>query len=231
MNRLTRITSILIQLQSKKVIRASEIADKFGISLRTVYRDIKTLQDAGIPIGSEAGLGYFMVEGYYLPPVSFTEEEANALATAEKFVAQNAETSLIEGYTSALLKIKSVLRGYQKDKVELLQNRIGPSRGKQVDQKSNVLSDLQSCITSFGIAEFVYHSIYKGEKTKRIVEPHGLYFKDSNWILIAHCRLRNDTREFRLDRIVKMKRIAGESEKSKEFSLSEYFRIIEEKYF
>jgi len=68
LNRINRVTSILIQLQSKKIIPAKEIAQRFNISLRTVYRDIRTLEEAGIPIGSEAGKGYFLVEGFLLPP-------------------------------------------------------------------------------------------------------------------------------------------------------------------
>lgn len=61
MNRLTRITATLIQLQSKNIVTAKEIAERFEVSLRTVYRDIKTLQEAGVPIGSENGVGYFIV--------------------------------------------------------------------------------------------------------------------------------------------------------------------------
>lgn len=79
MNRINRVTSILIQLQSKKIIPAKEIAQRFNISLRTVYRDIRTLEEAGIPIGSEAGKGYFLVEGFLLPPVMFTAAEVGAL--------------------------------------------------------------------------------------------------------------------------------------------------------
>ena len=71
MNRINIVTSILIQLQSKKIIPAKEIAQRFNISLRTVYRDIRTLEEAGIPIGSEAGKGYFLVEGF-LPSCSNT---------------------------------------------------------------------------------------------------------------------------------------------------------------
>jgi len=82
MNRIDRLTAILIQLQSKKVVRAEEIADRFEISLRTVYRDVKALMEAGVPIGSEAGTGYFIVDGYHLPPVMFNQEEASALLMA-----------------------------------------------------------------------------------------------------------------------------------------------------
>ncbi len=81
MNRIDRLSAILIQLQSKQVVKAQEVADRFGISLRTVYRDIKSLEEAGIPIGAEAGKGYFIMDGYHLPPVMFTKEEASALLT------------------------------------------------------------------------------------------------------------------------------------------------------
>ena len=68
MNRIDRLTAILVQLQSKKVVTAKEIADRFEISLRTVYRDVRALEDAGVPIGAEAGKGYFIMDGYHLPP-------------------------------------------------------------------------------------------------------------------------------------------------------------------
>ena len=86
MNRFDRITAILIQLQSKKVVRAQDLADRFDISLRTVYRDIRTLEEAGVPLYGEAGVGYSIVDGYRLPPVMFTQEEAMAFITAEKLM-------------------------------------------------------------------------------------------------------------------------------------------------
>ena len=72
MTRFDRITAILVQLQSKKIVTAQEIADRFEISLRTVYRDIRSLEEAGVPISSEAGVGYSMMEGYRLPPIVFS---------------------------------------------------------------------------------------------------------------------------------------------------------------
>ena len=68
MNRIDRITAILIQLQSRRVVKAQDIADRFGISLRTVYRDVRTLEEAGIPISGEAGVGYSILEGYNEKP-------------------------------------------------------------------------------------------------------------------------------------------------------------------
>lgn len=102
MNRINRVTSILIQLQSKKIIPAKEIAQRFNISLRTVYRDIRTLEEAGIPIGSEAGKGYFLVEGFLLPPVMFTAAEVGALITAGKFLNCHGDESFIKDFDSAM---------------------------------------------------------------------------------------------------------------------------------
>ena len=91
MKRLERLTVILIKLQSKRILKAADLARDFGISLRTVYRDMKTLESAGLPIYAEAGIGYRLVDGYSLPPMSVTEKEAKALLTAEKNVSQNTD--------------------------------------------------------------------------------------------------------------------------------------------
>src|SRR5664279_5689637 len=98
MNRIDRVTAILIQLQSKRVVKAQEIADRFNISLRTVYRDVKTLDEAGLPVIGEAGVGYSIMEGYRLPPVMFTREEATAFLTAEKLVEKLTDVSTRKNY-------------------------------------------------------------------------------------------------------------------------------------
>src|SRR3954469_25398327 len=124
MNRIDRLTAILVQLQTKRVVKAEEIADRFEISLRTVYRDVKALMEAGVPIGSEAGKGYFIVDGYHVPPVMLTQEEASAMLTAGKLVEKMTDASIRKAYESALLKIKSVLNDSDKDHLENLQSSI-----------------------------------------------------------------------------------------------------------
>lgn len=108
--RLSRLTAILTQLQTKRLLTANELAEKFSISKRTVYRDIKALEQADVPILTEDGKGYTLMEGYRIPPVMFTESEANALITAEKLILKNRDASFVKEYSEAINKIKSVLR-------------------------------------------------------------------------------------------------------------------------
>lgn len=223
MNRINRITAILTQLQSKRVVTAKSIAERFEISLRTVYRDIKTLQEAGVPIGSDNGIGYFIVEGYRLPPIMFTEEEANAMITADKLVHQKNESSLSKNYTAALIKIKAVLKNRQKEKIELLDERIAADSKYIINPKSDYLAKIQTGITDFFLLKLSYKSIYKNELTSREVKPLALYFTENDWILIAFCTLRKDIREFRLDKITSLQILTQTFEHFKDFNLNNYF--------
>lgn len=116
MNRIDRLFGILTLLQSKKYISADNIAERFNMSVRTVYRDVKALQEQGIPVGFEQHKGYFLVQGYFLPPVSFNMEEANALLLVESLVDGFADLSIRNHYSSALTKVKAVLKSAQKRK-------------------------------------------------------------------------------------------------------------------
>ena len=82
--RLSRLTAIITQLQSKRIVTAKHLAERHNVSIRTIYRDIRALEKSGIPIITEEGKGYSIMEGYHLPPVLFTEDEANALITVEQ---------------------------------------------------------------------------------------------------------------------------------------------------
>ncbi len=222
MNRLTRITSILIHLQSKKVVTAKEIANRFEISLRTVYRDIKTLQESGVPIGSENGIGYFIVEGYSLPPIMITQEEANALIVSEKLILNQGDTSLKKDFNSLLFKIKSVLRNFEKDNITKLDNRVIPSTTKETFE-SNSLSVIQKAISNTVVVQIKYHSFYKDEITLRKIEPLGIYFTEKAWVVVAYCRLRKDVREFRLDRVIESNTTSQNFDYQEDFNLSNYF--------
>ena len=137
--RLSRLTAILTILQTKRLLTASELAIRFSVSNRTIYRDIKALEQAGIPILTEEGKGYSLMENYRIPPVMFTETQANALITAEQLVLKNKDASFIKEYSEAISKIKSILRNNTKDKANLLSNRIVFRKNAENDRTSNYI--------------------------------------------------------------------------------------------
>ena len=157
--RLARLTAILTQLQSKRIVKAKDIAERHHVSIRTVYRDIRTLEKSGIPIVTEEGKGYSIMEGYKIPPVMFTQEEANALITAEQLIRQNKDQSLAEHYESAITKIKSVLNYTQKEKTELLTNRLQVRNNRENRKTSNFLIQLQATISNYQIVRIDYLSL------------------------------------------------------------------------
>ncbi|MBW1298061.1 helix-turn-helix transcriptional regulator [Aquimarina litoralis] len=225
MKRLHRLTAILVKLQSKKVVQAADLADKFGVSIRTIYRDMLALSDAGVPIGAEAGTGYFLVDGYSLPPIMFTEKEANAMITAAKIIETNNDASLISDYKEVVEKVKAILNTTQKEKLELLEQRIVSPPFKK-SPESTYLSVIQQAITDLRVLEIQYTAASK-EFTKRTVEPLGVYFTNTIWVMIAFCRLRNDYREFRTDRIINLIE-TSEIFPTKLFTLEDYFQKYRE---
>jgi predicted DNA-binding transcriptional regulator YafY len=229
--RLSRLTAILTMLQTKQLLTASELAKKFSVSNRTIYRDIKALEQSGVPILTEDGKGYSLMDGYRIPPIMFTESEANALITVEKLVLKNKDTSLIQEYTEAINKIKAVLKSTLKDKTELLAKRIIVRPQIEYTDTSNTLTKIQTAITEFKIVELVYNSATANETTKRNIEPFALYNNtQESWNLIAYCRLRNDFRLFRLDRIQKFN-ITDKHFKPHKITLEEYIETQRKKYF
>ena len=147
--RLSRLTAILTQLQTKRLVTATALASKFSVSVRTIYRDIRALEQAGVPIITEEGKGYLLMEGYTIPPLMFTEAQANALIIAEQLVLKNKDTSFIRDYSAAIEKIKAVLRYSQKDKANLLSERTQFEQIKSLERNSSNLSDLQFALTNF----------------------------------------------------------------------------------
>jgi predicted DNA-binding transcriptional regulator YafY len=203
MNRIDRISAILIQLQSRRVVKASDIADRFGISLRTVYRDVRSLEEAGIPVIGEAGVGYSLVEGYRLPPIMFTREEATAFLTAEKFVEKMTDASTAAQHKSAMYKVRAILKTAEKDLLESMDNSIEvlKSRRQRSVNNNDHLQPILNGIANKKVLFLDYMAGYSQEKTKREIEPVGIFYLDNYWHMIAYCRMRQDYRDFRTDRI------------------------------
>lgn len=204
MNRIDRLAAILLQLQSRSLVKAQDIADKFSISLRTVYRDVKALEEAGVPVIGEAGTGYRLMEGYKLPPVMFNMDEATALLTASKLVQSKTDAGISKHFNSALDKIRAILRHSEKDHIEEIDDHIAVMNHPAIVYQPQSELHLQSILKSIGsssVIEMDYTSLEKNEITKRKIEPVGIYYLGSHWYLIAWCRLRKDYRNFRTDKI------------------------------
>src|SRR5437899_8067473 len=207
MNRVDRLMAIVVRLQSRRVMRAEDIAAHFEISLRTVYRDIAALGEAGIPIVAEAGVGYSLVKGYHLPPVMFTAEEATALFIGGKLVEQLTDASLRKQMESALLKIRSVLPRDRQDYLDRLERStavVSPGSNALPRLSSEALIPIQRALAERRVLALDYQGGQRRDMTRRQVEPLGLVYYADNWHLIAYCRLRRDVRDFRTDRILRL---------------------------
>ncbi len=230
MNRIDRLTAMLIHLQSKRVVRAEEMANRFEMSLRTVYRDVKALMEAGVPIGSEAGKGYFIVDGYHLPPVMFTQDEAGAMLLAGKFVEKMSDKSVRKAFESAMFKIKAVMSETEKDHLDHLQSHIevyvSPrSAQNQGEFPDHFITEIQRAVVQKKVLKLDYISNQE-ELTQREVEPIGLFYYSAAWHLIAWCRLRNGYRDFRADRIRELVNTSKNFEGRNLLSLQEYFQSM-----
>ena len=226
MNHIERLNAILIHLQSKRIVKASEIAERFGVSLRTVYRDIRALEASGVPIGAEAGVGYFLMENYKLPPVMFTREEASALLFGEKLIEKMSDDQMKFEFQSAITKVKAILNPEEKDRLEKLNGQISVLHYTSSTGNFNrlFLSEIQQALVSKQVVEIDYQAGYGAPLTKRLVEPIGLCNYHRRWHLFAWCRLREEYRDFRLDRIQNLK-ILDENYKGKQhISLEEFIR-------
>lgn len=226
MNRIDRLMAIVTTLQSKKYVSAESIADKYEISIRTVYRDIKALAELGIPVGFENQKGYFVVPGYFLPPVAFSIEEANALLLMESVTIGFTDKSIRKHYSSALSKVKSVLRTSQKEKIELLTENIKLQVPQRLNNDFEYLSSIQNAIISKNILEIAYVN-NKEETSRRQVEAIGLVFYAFSWHMIAWCHLRAEYRDFKVFQIQSIHDTGQPFRKKNHISLNDYQLPVE----
>lgn len=228
MSQLSRLISILTLLKSKRLLTSTELAEKYNVSVRTIYRDIRKLEEAGVPVISIEGRGYSLMDGYSVAPVQFTEKQANALVTAQHLVNQTKDESFVNDFNEALTKIKSVFRSSIQEKSELLSDKIFVFNPQYESISSNALSEIQLAITHFSYIEISYSKVHTNENSFRKVEPCAMYSTENKWILIAWCHLRNDYRAFRIDRIKHFK-ILSEKFEDRKFNLQDYFASCHDK--
>jgi predicted DNA-binding transcriptional regulator YafY len=226
MNRIDRLVAMVMYLQGRRVVRAEEMAEHFEVTVRTVYRDIGALGEAGVPISGEAGVGYSLVKGYHLPPVMFTAEEAMALFIGGEMVKRFADASLAAPMESALLKIRSVLPRERQDDLDRLGRAtaiIGaPRLPSGIDQRT--LLPIQQAIVARRVLRMSYRARTSEEATVREVEPLGVMYHSGAWYLVAWCRLRGALRHFKLERLHRLEVLREQFPARASFSLHDHLK-------
>lgn len=249
MNRFDRVTSLLLLLQTRSVITARFLSEHFDVSERTIYRDIRTLENAGVPIGSEAGVGYFLEQGYRLPPVSFTLDEAASLLLGEKLLISSLDANSLQDFKLALNKVKAVIDNADKDYLNafdgdievfptgsqfpvdeiksphnesLNQKALEPSLGGSTHSGDKWLRESRTVLIRRQVVEIEYLALSSNQSSTRFIEPIGLFYYSWHWHLIAWCRLRKAYRDFRLDRISAFTAQPEQFAKHSRLTLQEY---------
>jgi predicted DNA-binding transcriptional regulator YafY len=231
MNRIDRLMGIITHLQSKKQATIAQLANHFEISERTVFRDLKALTEIGVPIQFEAEKGYSVSPGFFLPPVSLTVDEANALSMAAPLIVRFADKSVQQHYGSAIAKIKMVLGRSQREKMEVTQAGTAhfiPDHYAHLMPSTDFLTPLQNAIINRTIVKIEYIN-QEDRHSVRDVEPIGLTFYSLNWHLIAWCHARNEYRDFRTNRIQTIQISLEPFRKHDHISLDDYIQQIQQK--
>lgn len=230
MNRTDRLVAMVMHLQGRRLVRAEDMAAHFEVSVRTIYRDIAALGEAGVPISGEAGVGYSLVRSYHLPPVMLTADEAAALFVGGEMVHHFTDASLSAPMSAALDKLRAVLPRDRQEHVERLARQtvvMGASINNNISPDPAAqpwLLAVQRGVAQRRVLRLAYRAARQVEDTSREVEPLGVVFYGGAWYLVAWCRLRADFRHFRVDRVQRLEMLAETFPARTEFSLREHLK-------
>ena len=200
--RFDRILQLFFLLQSKSLVTINELQSRFETSKRTIYRDLKALETAGVPISSHDGAGYSISEGFRIQPSRFTHEEVLSLLIAEKMMQQHQTKFIKEQFESVLVKVKGSLQSQQKLAMQQLDDKLLiNSESESHDYLPDILNTLLSSSSSHKIVKISYQKSSEKDFKVREIEPVGLFYERDFWYVLSFCLLRLDYRNFRLDRI------------------------------
>ncbi|MGE7865814.1 helix-turn-helix transcriptional regulator [Bacillus paramycoides] len=228
MNRMDRLLAILIELQRKQTVTAQSLAEKFETSKRTIYRDMDALSESGVPIFSMPGHGYSLMDGYFLPPIKLTPEEAVTLLLGGDYIEKTFASSFSVHAKSAKEKLEVVLPTDQQKKIEELRGTfrfLSPIFSHQQPEREkleNLFFLLQESIQKEQAISFSYLKPRETTKIRRTVHPYGLVNISGIWYIVAHCLLRKQIRNFRLDRMDELQQEQAFFTKPEDFSLQDY---------
>ena len=181
-------------------VSGKKLAEVLNISLRTLYRDIATLQAQGASIEGEPGVGYVLRPGFMLPPLMFSEEEIEALVLGSRWVARRTDKKLGLAATNVLAKIAAVLPDDLRYQLEFSGLLIGPAK-TLVERDDEKEALVRRAIRNEYKLQIIYTDV-KGDGSERIIWPLALGFFEEVHVVVAWCELRADFRHFRTDRMV-----------------------------
>jgi predicted DNA-binding transcriptional regulator YafY len=223
MNRTDRLMGILLELQARGDLRAEDLAGTFEVSVRTIYRDVEALSETGVPIVATPGKGYRLMEGYFLPPLTFTADEAALLVLGGELVRDRVDPLLRKVAEEGLRKLASVLPPERRAEMERRrQGMFFASIAGQADDRRLVLA--RRAIEERRAVRLVYHALRREQPDPRDVEPIRLVHLSDAWYLAGYCRLRQDARLFRLDRIDRLEVLEERYTPSARHALSDQYQ-------
>jgi predicted DNA-binding transcriptional regulator YafY len=205
MNPATRLITLILLLQTQPNQKASELAKKLGVSVRTIHRYFGMLDEMGIPVYSERGPygGFSLVRGYKIPPLIFSLEEAVAVYLGTSLVGEMWGELYREAAQGALAKLEHILPAQQRSEIEWARRSLIATavlRGES-SHLFPLMNDLRAAVHEHRQISFLYQSASADKATKRKVDPYALVVRAGLWYLVGYCHLRRAPRTFRVDRI------------------------------
>ena len=191
---------ILTRLREETPVRATDLAEQCECSVRTIYRDIDALCQAGVPVAAMPGEGYRLAPGYHLPPIAFTVDEAVQLLLGSDLAVGLGTPEQRQAAQAAAAKVEAALRPETRADVDRLRQRIRVSNWMR-REPTPWLPLLQQAVAGERVMWLRYHSFSSDELTERKVEPYSLVFYGDDWHVVGYCRLREGMRDFRASRI------------------------------
>ncbi|MDZ4721184.1 MAG: YafY family protein [Roseiflexaceae bacterium] len=223
MNRTDRLLAIVLELQARGQQRAEDLAATFEVSKRTIYRDVLALCEAGVPVISTPGQGYALSEGYFLPPLRFTPDEAVMLLLGSDVMAQSFDAEYRTAAESAARKIAGALPQPTRSEVQQLQAGLRFVENSRAGEPEH-LRTIRRAIVAHRTIRFSYMARQGADgpstTSVRDADPHGLARINEIWYLIAYCHLRRDVRNFRLSRISNIRVLSNTFERPEAFVLA-----------
>ncbi|QHW33823.1 YafY family transcriptional regulator [Paenibacillus rhizovicinus] len=229
MNKTDRLLAIVLELQVRQVVRAEDLAARFETSVRTIYRDIQALSEAGVPITGTTGTGYSLMDGYFLPPISFTIEEAVTLLVGTDFIEQRFDDDYRDRAQSARRKIEVTLSDRVRSETSRIRKSLrllDPGKQAGLSNERENFNKIRRAISDGRKIRFHYSKKMtdstESRHSERTAAPYGLVLVEGSWMLIAQCDLRQDIRHFRLSRMAELIELEERFERPAQFDLGKY---------